>query len=71
MNRAIHHFLWLTVIASADPIGAQVPATAPTQPIVIAIPKTRVAMRFVNGWARSTVATPRASTRTTGDSSQT
>ena len=40
MNRATHYFLWLTVIASTSPIGAQVPATTPTQPVVTAIPKT-------------------------------
>lgn len=38
--RATHHLLWLTVIASAHPIGGQVPAAAPTQAVVIAIPKT-------------------------------
>lgn len=27
MNRATYYFLWLTVIASTSPIGAQVPAT--------------------------------------------
>ena len=38
--RATHHLLWLTVIASVHPIGAQVPAAATTQPIVVAIPQT-------------------------------
>ena len=40
MNRATYYFLWLTVIASTSPIGAQVPATTSTQPVVTAIPKT-------------------------------
>jgi hypothetical protein len=40
LNRATYYFLWLTVIASAHPLGAQVPAATPTQPVVIAIPKT-------------------------------
>ena len=40
MNRATYYFLWLTVIASTSPIGGQVPAAAPTQPVVTAIPKT-------------------------------
>ena len=40
MNRATYYFLWLTVIASRSPIGAQVPATTSTQPVVTAIPKT-------------------------------
>ena len=40
MNRAAHHFLWLTVIASAHPIGAQVAATAPNQSVATAIPQT-------------------------------
>jgi hypothetical protein len=38
--RAMHHFLWLTIIASANSIGAQVPATTSRQPVVTAIPKT-------------------------------
>ena len=37
---ATHHLLWLTVIASAHRMGAQVPAPASTQPVVTAIPKT-------------------------------
>ena len=40
MNRATYYFLWLIVIASTSPIGAQVPATTPTQPVVTAIPTT-------------------------------
>jgi hypothetical protein len=40
LNRATHYFLWLTVIASTSPIGGQVPAAAPTQPVATAIPKT-------------------------------
>ena len=40
MNHAASNFLWLTLIASAQAIGAQVPATAPTQPVVVAIPQT-------------------------------
>jgi len=40
LNRATNYFLWLTVIASTSPIGAQVPTTTPTQPVVTAIPKT-------------------------------
>ena len=40
MNRTTYNLLWLTLIASAHPIGAQVPATAPTQSIVAAIPQT-------------------------------
>ena len=40
MKRATHYFLWLTVIASAHPVGGQVPAPTPPQPIVTAIPKT-------------------------------
>ena len=40
MNRSTYCFLWLTVIASTSPIGAQVPAAATTQPIVVAIPQT-------------------------------
>jgi hypothetical protein len=32
--------LWLTVIASAHPLGAQVPAAVPAQAVVTAIPKT-------------------------------
>ncbi|HMG71594.1 MAG TPA: hypothetical protein VK544_10805, partial [Gemmatimonadaceae bacterium] len=40
MNRATYFLLWLTAIASTSPIGAQVPATTPTQPVVTAIPKT-------------------------------
>jgi retinol-binding protein 3 len=40
LNRTTYNFLWLTLIASAHPVGAQVPATAPKQPIVVAIPQT-------------------------------
>jgi hypothetical protein len=40
LNRTACNFLWLTVSASAYPIGAQVRATAPAQPIVVAIPQT-------------------------------
>jgi hypothetical protein len=40
LNRTTHNFLWLTLLTSAHSIGAQVPAVAPTQPIVVAIPKT-------------------------------
>ena len=40
MNRATYYFLWLTVITSTSPIGGQVPAAAPTQPVATAIPKT-------------------------------
>jgi len=40
LNRATYYFLWLIVIASTSPIGAQVPAAAPTQPVATAIPKT-------------------------------
>jgi len=40
LNRATYYFLWLTVIASTSPSGAQVPATTSTQPVVTAIPKT-------------------------------
>jgi hypothetical protein len=40
LNRATYYFLWLTVIASTSPIGGQVPAAAPTQPVVTEIPKT-------------------------------
>ena len=40
MNRATYYFLWLTVIASTSPIGGQVPAAAPTQPVATTIPKT-------------------------------
>ncbi|MGH7604535.1 MAG: hypothetical protein ACRENK_11135 [Gemmatimonadaceae bacterium] len=38
--RAIRHLLWLTIIAPASSIGAQVPATTSRQPVVTAIPKT-------------------------------
>jgi hypothetical protein len=37
---AKHHFLWLLIIAPANPIGAQVPATTSQHPVVTAIPKT-------------------------------
>jgi retinol-binding protein 3 len=40
LNRATYYFLWLTVIASTSPIGGQVPAAAPTQPVATTIPKT-------------------------------
>jgi len=40
LNRATYYFLWLTVITSTSPIGGQVPAAAPTQPVATAIPKT-------------------------------
>jgi len=40
LNRATYYFLWLTVIASAHPLGAQVSAATPPQPVVTAIPKT-------------------------------
>jgi hypothetical protein len=40
LNRTSYYFLWLTVIASTSPIGGQVPAAAPTQPVATAIPKT-------------------------------
>jgi len=40
MNRAIYLCSWVTLIASANPIRAQVPATTPSQTIVTAIPKT-------------------------------
>ncbi|MEA2765988.1 MAG: retinol-binding protein 3 [Gemmatimonadaceae bacterium] len=40
MNRGTPHFLLLTLIASAHPIGAQLPVAAPTQSVVTAIPKT-------------------------------
>lgn len=40
MSRATYYFLWLTVIAWTSPIGGQVPAAAPTQPVVTEIPKT-------------------------------
>jgi hypothetical protein len=40
LNRTTYYFLWLTVIASTSPIGGQVPAAAPTQPVATAIPKT-------------------------------
>jgi retinol-binding protein 3 len=40
LNRATYYFLWLTVIASTSPIGAQVPATPPSQGVATTIPKT-------------------------------
>jgi len=40
LNRATYYFLWLIVIRSTSPIGAQVPTTTTTQPVVTAIPKT-------------------------------
>jgi len=40
LNRATCYFLWLTVIASTIPIGAQVPATPPSQGVATTIPKT-------------------------------
>jgi hypothetical protein len=40
LNRTTYYLLLLTVIGSTSPIGAQVPATTPTQPVVTAIPKT-------------------------------
>jgi hypothetical protein len=40
LNRATYCFLWLIVIASTSPIGAQVPATPPSQGVATAIPQT-------------------------------
>ncbi|MEO8909841.1 MAG: S41 family peptidase [Gemmatimonadaceae bacterium] len=40
LYRAMRHLLWLTIIAPANSIGAQVPATTSRQPVVTAIPKT-------------------------------
>jgi peptidase S41-like protein len=46
LNRATYCFLWLTVIASTSPIGAQVPATPPSQGVATTIPKTPAGNAF-------------------------
>ena len=46
MTHATCYFLWLTVIALTSPIGAQVPATPPSQGVATTIPKTPAGNAF-------------------------